>query len=109
MANRDTENGGRGGGAAGGGPKLNGRGYEPVGGSGRAVGYREAERAEGRWTSWMVPAFVVANIVMFLVTMYFNDCPGHPKIYGNCVARFLRRFSFQPLRENPLFGPSART
>ncbi|CAA6673636.1 unnamed protein product [Spirodela intermedia] len=97
MASRDMENGGRGSAAAGGGSKLNGRGgYEPVGGSGRAVGYRGAVTAQRLWTSWMVPAFVVANIVMFLVTMY-------------CVARFLGRFSFQPLRENPLFGPSART
>ncbi|CAA7410878.1 unnamed protein product [Spirodela intermedia] len=110
MASRDMENGGRGSAAAGGGPKLNGRGgYEPVGGSGRAVGYRGAVTAQRLWTSWMVPAFVVANIVMFLVTMYVNNCPRHGNFYGKCVARFLGRFSFQPLRENPLFGPSART
>ncbi|XP_040932089.1 dolichyl-phosphate beta-glucosyltransferase [Gossypium hirsutum] len=28
---------------------------------------------------------------------------------GGCVARFLGRLSFEPLKENPLFGPSSNT
>ncbi|KAG4948129.1 hypothetical protein JHK84_041575 [Glycine max] len=61
-----------------------------------------------RWFPWLVPTFVVANIVVFIVTMYINDCPKH-SFYGSCVASFLGRFSFQPLKENPLFGPSSST
>ncbi|KAH7531129.1 hypothetical protein ACOSP7_027422 [Xanthoceras sorbifolium] len=64
-----------------------------------------------QWTSWLVPMFVVANVAVFIVVMYINDCPKHKRqsIDGKCVARFLGRFSFEPLRENPLFGPSSRT
>ncbi|KHN30165.1 RHOMBOID-like protein 1 [Glycine soja] len=61
-----------------------------------------------RWFPWLVPTFVVANIVVFIVTMYINDCPNH-SFYGSCVASFLGRFSFQPLKENPLLGPSSST
>lgn len=59
-----------------------------------------------RWVSWLVPSFVVANIVVFVVTMFVNDCP---KNSASCIARFLGRFSFQPLKENPLLGPSSAT
>lgn len=59
-----------------------------------------------RWFPWMVPTIVVANIVMFLITMFVNDCP---KYSISCVASFLGRFSFQPLKENPLLGPSSLT
>jgi hypothetical protein len=68
------------------------------------------ETAEKQWTSWLIPMFVVANIVVFIVVMYVNDCPQ--KNLGSersCVAKFLGRFSFQPLKENPLFGPSSAT
>jgi hypothetical protein len=40
--------------------------------------------------------------------MYVNDCPENA-FHGTCVAPFLGRFSFQPLKENPLFGPSSFT
>ncbi|XP_078428535.1 RHOMBOID-like protein 2 [Wolffia australiana] len=59
-----------------------------------------------KWIPWMVPSFVVANIAVFVVTMYENDCP---KQSSSCVARFLGRFSFQPFKENPLLGPSSST
>lgn len=59
-----------------------------------------------KWVAWLVPCFVAANIVIFGVTMYVNDCP---KNSSSCVARFLGRFSFQPLKENPLLGPSSNT
>ncbi|KAG1337868.1 hypothetical protein COCNU_04G001740 [Cocos nucifera] len=62
-------------------------------------------RAFRRWVPWLVPVFVVANVVMFLVTMYVNNClKNSPR---PCVAPFLGRFAFNPLRENPLVGPSS--
>lgn len=64
------------------------------------------ETSESQWTSWLVPMFVVANIAVFVAVMYVNDCP---KKNSDCVARFLGRFSFQPMRENPLLGPSSAT
>ncbi|XP_009122358.1 RHOMBOID-like protein 3 isoform X1 [Brassica rapa] len=63
-----------------------------------------------QWTSWLVPMFVVANVIVFVVTMFVNNCPAHS--HGpnrRCVATFLGRLSFEPLRNNPLFGPSSRT
>ncbi|KAL0400787.1 UNVERIFIED_CONTAM: RHOMBOID-like protein 3 [Sesamum latifolium] len=75
------------------------------------------EDRDRNWVSWLIPLFVVANVVMFVVEMYLNNCPKRIKnrgfSYGDygdkCVARFLGRLSFQPLRENPLFGPSSST
>ncbi|XVE64182.1 hypothetical protein DITRI_Ditri07aG0081200 [Diplodiscus trichospermus] len=71
------------------------------------------EDTETLWTSWLVPMFLVANIAVFIVVMYVNNCPEHryTRLVGNdkCVARFLGRFSFEPLRDNPLFGPSSST
>ncbi|KAL3833542.1 hypothetical protein ACJIZ3_008278 [Penstemon smallii] len=60
------------------------------------------------WTSWLVPMIVVANVAVFVVIMYVNNCPKNDR-NGACVAKFLKRLSFQPLRENPLFGPSSST
>ena len=57
-----------------------------------------------KWWPWLIPAFVIANVVMFIITMYVNNCP---KNYVSCIARFLGRFSFQPFKENPLLGPSS--
>jgi hypothetical protein len=66
---------------------------------------------EREWVPWVVPVFFVANITVFVVTMYVNNCPAaHAKSGGGkCVGRFLGRFGFQPLRENPLLGPSSAT
>ncbi|XP_047339302.1 RHOMBOID-like protein 2 [Impatiens glandulifera] len=62
-----------------------------------------------QWTSWLVPMIVIANIAMFIVIMFINNCPHNniSNTNGTCVARFLGRLSFQPLKENPLFGPSS--
>ncbi|KAL2543003.1 RHOMBOID-like 2 [Abeliophyllum distichum] len=69
------------------------------------VGYSDSQ-----WTSWLVPMIVVANVAMFVVIMFVNNCPKHHDGFqGECVAKFLGRLSFQPLRENPLFGPSSST
>nr|GMC97546.1 RHOMBOID-like protein 1 [Ipomoea batatas] len=59
-----------------------------------------------KWFSWLVPCFVVANVVVFVITMFVNNCP---KNSVSCLARFLGRFSFQPFSENPLLGPSSNT
>lgn len=64
------------------------------------------ETGDKQWTSWLIPMFVVANVAVFVVAMYINNCPRHS---SGCVARFLGRLSFQPLKENPLFGPSSTT
>ncbi|KAL9246752.1 hypothetical protein vseg_020248 [Gypsophila vaccaria] len=61
------------------------------------------------WTSWLVPMIVVANIAVFVVVMFVNNCPKNNFGTSGCVAKFLGRLSFQPLRENPLLGPSADT
>ncbi|KAG0473181.1 hypothetical protein HPP92_015038 [Vanilla planifolia] len=67
--------------------------------------YLESYSGEEReWTPWIVPMFVVANIAVFLVVMFINNCPQHSNPYGSCVVKFLHRLSFQPLRENP-FSP----
>ncbi|KAL3645276.1 RHOMBOID-like protein 3 [Castilleja foliolosa] len=77
-----------------------------------------AEDGERNWVSWLIPLFVVVNVVMFVIAMYMNNCPEHINSrvsrFGDgdadkCVARFLGRLSFQPLWENPLFGPSSST
>ncbi|KAF2297745.1 hypothetical protein GH714_002534 [Hevea brasiliensis] len=68
------------------------------------------ETSDKLWTSWLIPIFVVANIAVFIVVMYVNNCPkNNLDFYGKCVAKFLGRLSFQPLKENPLFGPSSST
>ncbi|KAF8395128.1 hypothetical protein HHK36_019069 [Tetracentron sinense] len=66
----------------------------------------EVSRPSKRWFSWLIPSIVVANIVMFIITMSINDCP---KNSSSCIAGFLGRFSFQPFKENPLLGPTSST
>ncbi|XP_057801347.1 RHOMBOID-like protein 1 [Salvia miltiorrhiza] len=68
-----------------------------------AAAYREVKHFK-KWFPWLIPTFVVANVVMFGISMYVNNCP---KNSISCVARFLGRFSFQPFKENPLLGPSS--
>ncbi|KAL3645387.1 tubulin folding cofactor A [Castilleja foliolosa] len=73
-------------------------------------GAYDVDYSDSQWTSWLVPMIIVANIAMFVVVMLVNNCPkNHNGLQGDCVARFLGRLSFQPLRENPLFGPSSST
>ncbi|KAH7843821.1 hypothetical protein Vadar_021108 [Vaccinium darrowii] len=69
------------------------------------VAYGEIKHFKS-WFPWLIPSFVVANVVMLGITMYVNDCP---KNSVSCVAGFLGRFSFQPFKENPLLGPSSST
>ncbi|CAK8573554.1 unnamed protein product [Lathyrus sativus] len=66
--------------------------------------------AENHRNSWLVPVFVFVNFVVFIVAMAINNCPKENfGFQGDCVPGFLGRFSFQPLRENPLLGPSSLT
>ncbi|KAJ4704663.1 Rhomboid-like protein [Melia azedarach] len=69
------------------------------------VAYREMKHFK-KWVAWLIPCFVIANIIMFVITMYVNNCP---KNSVSCIVRFLGRFSFQPFKENPLLGPSSIT
>ncbi|CAL5343960.1 hypothetical protein CsSME_00029130 [Camellia sinensis var. sinensis] len=91
---------------------LESRGAKISGGNNNAssVSSYVIEERDAQWTSWLIPMFVVVNVALFVVAMYINDCPKHKLgTDGKCVARFLGRFSFQPLNENPLFGPSSST
>ncbi|XP_059458677.1 RHOMBOID-like protein 5 [Corylus avellana] len=61
------------------------------------------------WFSWLVPLIFAANFTIFAYTMYVNDCPAHTGEDRCLLGTYLGRFSFQPLRENPLLGPSTTT
>ncbi|KAK8956480.1 hypothetical protein KSP40_PGU010853 [Platanthera guangdongensis] len=73
--------------------------------------YDVPDPEERRWLPWMVPLFVAANAAVLATAMFVNNCPAHAAGGGSgrCFAGFLRRFAFQPLRENPLLGPSSLT
>uniref|UniRef100_A0A5B6ZH26 RHOMBOID-like protein n=1 Tax=Davidia involucrata TaxID=16924 RepID=A0A5B6ZH26_DAVIN len=92
---------------------MSGEDLESRGAKNRVQNYSSSyviEERETQWTSWLIPIFVVANVAMFIVLMYINNCPKNSSVLqGKCVARFLGRFSFQPLMENPMFGPSSST
>jgi len=74
-----------------------------------------------RWFPFQVPLFVAANVGLFALTMYVNDCPAHAaaadaaiggaagQAQGCLLQPKLGRFAFQPYQENPLIGPSSAT
>jgi hypothetical protein len=77
-----------------------------------------------RWFPFLVPLFIVVNVVLFVLTMYVNDCPAHARATGDAIggsvgesataqgcwlAPELGRFAFQSFKENPLVGPSSAT
>jgi hypothetical protein len=77
-----------------------------------AASYGTGVYDDRQWWPWLVPTVLGACVAVFAVEMYENDCPKHGSPLGGdaaCVAGFLRRFAFQPLRENPLLGPSSAT
>jgi membrane associated rhomboid family serine protease len=67
--------------------------------------FREVKHFK-KWVPWLIPGFVILDTVLFIITMYVNDCP---KNSVSCIASFLGRLSFQPFKENPLLGPSSHT
>ncbi|KAG6721159.1 hypothetical protein I3842_03G098700 [Carya illinoinensis] len=109
LENRGRGEGGEGGGGGGGGTgevksRSNYRTY-PV-----SSDFYTGDDSETPWTPWLIPLVVVANVAMFLAVMHVNNCPKHNNgLQGKCVARFLGRFSFEPIKGNPLFGPSSAT
>ncbi|KAL8502123.1 hypothetical protein ACS0TY_021297 [Phlomoides rotata] len=56
-------------------------------------------------STWVISVFVILHLIAFTATMIINDCWGNS--HAQCVFKQLGRFSFQPLPENPLLGPSA--
>ncbi|KAL2339852.1 hypothetical protein Fmac_007792 [Flemingia macrophylla] len=61
-------------------------------------------KSRRRGDTWVVSVFVIIEIGVFIATMLVNDCWSNS--HGDCVLQSLGRFSFQPLLENPLLGPS---
>ncbi|PON50947.1 Peptidase S54, rhomboid [Parasponia andersonii] len=61
------------------------------------------------WFPWLVPLIFVANIAMFVYSMYLNNCPLTTGEDQCLLYPYLKRFSFQPFQENPLLGPSTTT
>ncbi|KAF6152753.1 hypothetical protein GIB67_021413 [Kingdonia uniflora] len=72
--------------------------------------YQQYPPMQERWFAWLVPLFFIVNIAAFVYSMYVNDCPSNVVGTDHCVLqKLLGRFSFQPLSQNPLFGPSSST
>ncbi|KAL9261615.1 Inactive RHOMBOID-like protein, partial [Drosera capensis] len=63
--------------------------------------------SKSRDSSWVISLIVLVHLVVFVITMFKNNC--WQSSHGDCTFRVLGRFSFQPLYENPLLGPSAST
>ncbi|OAY52832.1 hypothetical protein MANES_04G114901v8 [Manihot esculenta] len=62
-----------------------------------------------QWLSWLVPLIFAANVAMFVYAMYVNDCPATTGPENCILYDHLGRFSFQPLKENAILGPSLIT
>ncbi|XP_057969360.1 RHOMBOID-like protein 5 [Malania oleifera] len=61
------------------------------------------------WFPWLVPSIFVGTIALFVYSLYVNNCPEVTGAYRCVFYPSLGRFSFQPLTENPLLGPSTAT
>lgn len=63
-----------------------------------------------RWFPIFTLLAFVANIVVFVIVMYKNNCPAHVTAGQRCLLQSsFKRMSFQPWKENPLLGPSSAT
>ncbi|KAL5758239.1 hypothetical protein ACOSP7_020850 [Xanthoceras sorbifolium] len=61
------------------------------------------------WCPWLIPCIFLGCVGMFAYTMYVNDCPETTGSL-NCIGfEQLGRYSFQPVSENALLGPSSYT
>ncbi|XP_068661131.1 inactive RHOMBOID-like protein 8 [Aristolochia californica] len=58
-------------------------------------------------TTSVTLGFAFINVGVFFAMMTINDC--YRNSHGQCSLKFLKRFSFQPLSENPLLGPASST
>ncbi|KAK9276828.1 hypothetical protein L1049_006365 [Liquidambar formosana] len=61
------------------------------------------------WFPWLVLVLFWANIGIFVGTMKKNNCPERIGADSCVFYAYLGRYSFQPLDENPLYGPSTTT
>ncbi|KAK9666364.1 hypothetical protein RND81_14G179900 [Saponaria officinalis] len=62
------------------------------------------------YTSWLMPLVFVVDVLLFVLTMYVNDCPSTFEEPNQCLFKdLLGRFSFLPLHYNRLVGPSSST
>uniref|UniRef100_A0A7N0UEA9 RHOMBOID-like protein n=2 Tax=Kalanchoe fedtschenkoi TaxID=63787 RepID=A0A7N0UEA9_KALFE len=62
------------------------------------------------WLPWLTPLIFAVDIAMFVYSLYENDCPAVRANPDECLFyEYLGRYSFQPLKENPLLGPSTTT
>lgn len=64
------------------------------------VEHREVKHFK-EWFPWLIPFFVIANVIVFIITMYVNDCPN---ISTTCIAPFLGRFLLSAFQWEPSFG-----
>ncbi|TXG50976.1 hypothetical protein EZV62_023500 [Acer yangbiense] len=49
------------------------------------------ETGDKQWTSWLIPMFVIANVAVFVITMYVNNCPHN----NNNTSAFQSAFQSQ--------------
>ncbi|KAG5544604.1 hypothetical protein RHGRI_017139 [Rhododendron griersonianum] len=63
------------------------------------------QRRNKREDAWVISLFVIFHLVAFIVSIIVNDCWRNS--HHDCALKPLGMFSFQPLSENPLLGPSA--
>ncbi|KAM7253883.1 hypothetical protein ACFE04_031565 [Oxalis oulophora] len=62
------------------------------------------------WCSWLMPLIFIANFAMFAYEMWINDCPAKNVQEDFCLfSEQLGRFSFQPMKQNALLGPTVST
>ncbi|KAM7487922.1 hypothetical protein LguiB_025406 [Lonicera macranthoides] len=56
---------------------------------------------------WLVISLVIISWAVFVYSLYYNNCPSiTPR--DECILHgAIGRFSFQPIRQNPQFGPAA--
>ncbi|OWM63960.1 hypothetical protein CDL15_Pgr006186 [Punica granatum] len=52
--------------------------------------YHLAESSNKQWTLWLVETIVVTNAMMFIITMFVNNCPeNNLRFQGSCLGTFL--------------------
>jgi len=76
--------------------------------------YMQPSGRDRRLRSSYFPFFTlftaVANVVVFVLVMYINNCPANIPSSQTCIlGSTFKRMSFQPFSENPLLGPSSAT